>query len=161
MCFKAKDKWEQFLATTAYLNVVKELDTVEKLSDYTRWFTFTADVEDTWKTPTELLNDKFGDCEDFARWYVDILVRVIGITEARFVVYNGLNLRKEFTGHGVCVFPYQGKLAIFSNNVPPILGFKDFIEAGHYFYPNGLKYMEIRDWTGKITYRKRKYIGTY
>ena len=160
MCFM-KDKWKQFLPTTKYLAVVKELDTVEKISDYTRWFTFTADVVDMWKTPVELLNDGEGDCEDFARWYVDILVRIIGITEARFIVYNGLDSKKRLTGHGVCVFPYQGKLAMFTNNVPPILGFTDFIEAGHYFYPNGLKYMECRDYTGKITYKKRKWIGTY
>ena len=160
MCFK-KDKWKQFLATAEYLAVVSELDTVEKLSEYTRWFTFTADVVDMWKTPVEVLENKGSDCEDFARWYVDILTRVQGITEARFIVYNGLDNKKRLTGHGVCVFPYQGKLAMFTNNVPPILGFKDFIEAGHYFYPNGLKYMECRDYAGKITYKKRKWIGTF
>jgi len=160
MCF-AKDKWKSFLATTKYLNVIKELDTVEKLYLYTRWFNFIADVKDMWKTPVEMLDDRFGDCEDFARWYVDILVRVIKIDEARFIVYNGLNSRKEFTGHGVCVFPYKGKLAMFTNNVPLILGFKDFIEAGHYFYPNGLKRMEIRDSGGKILSKRRKYIGTF
>jgi len=160
MCFK-KDKWKSFLPTTKYLLEVSKLKTVEELYLYTRWFNFIADIGDTWKTPIELLNDKFGDCEDFARWYTDILVRVIGIDGARLVIYAGLNLRKEFTGHGVCVFPYKGKLAIFSNNIPLIEGFKDFIEAGHYFYPNGLKYMEIRDWTGKITCKKRKWIGVF
>jgi len=101
------------------------------------------------------------NCEDFARWYVDILTRVQGISEARFVIYNGLNSKKKLTGHGVCVFPYKGALAIFTNNIPPILGFKDFVEAGHYFYPNGLKYMEIRDWNGKILSKKRKWIGVF
>jgi len=160
MCFK-KDKWKDFEVTPEYLLEVGKLKTVDELYLYTRWFNFIADVKDMWKTPTELLNDKFGDCEDFARWYVDILTRVQGITEARFIVYNGLNSKKKLTGHGVCVFPYQGALAIFSNNIPPILGFKDFIEAGHYFYPYGLKYMECRDWNGNITYKKRKYIGTF
>jgi len=160
MCFK-KDKWKTFTPTAEYLAVVSELDTVEKLSEYTRWFTFTADVKDTWKTPVEMLNDGEGDCEDMARWYVDILVRIIGINEARFVIYNGLNSKKKLTGHAVCVFPYKGKLAIFTNNVPPILGFKDFIEAGHYFYPNGLKYIECRDWNGKIVSKKRKWFGVF
>jgi len=160
MCF-AKDKWQPFEPTAEYLSEVGKLDTVEKLSEYTRWFTFTADVKDYWKTPVEMLNDGEGDCEDMARWYVDILTRIQGISEARFVVYNGLNSRKEFTGHGVCVFPYKGALAIFTNNIPPILGFKDFIEAGHYFYPNGLKRMEKRDWEGKIVSKKRTWIGTF
>jgi len=160
VCFKP-DKWKDFEVTPEYLLEVGKLDTVEKLYLYTRWFNFIADIGDTWKTPIELLNDKFGDCEDFGIWYTDILTRVIKIDGARLVIYAGLNLRKEFTGHGVCVFPYKGKLAMFTNNIPPILGFKDFIEAGHYFYPNGLKYMEIRDWNGKITCKKRKWIGVF
>jgi len=160
MCF-IKDKWRKFTPTEEYLSVVSELDTVEKLSEYSRHLIFAADIKDEWKTPVEVLENKGSDCEDFARWYVDILTRIQGITEARFIVYNGLNSKKKLTGHGVCVFPYKGDLAIFTNNIPPILGFKDFIEAGHYFYPNGLKYMEIRDWNGKIVSKKRKWIGTF
>ncbi len=161
MCFKKPDKWKSFLATTKYLNVVKKLDTVEKLYLYTRWFNFIADIGDVWKTPPEMLKDKFGDCEDFARWYVDILVRVIGITGARFVEVYGYNKKKEYTGHVICVFPYQGALAVFTNNVAIRTGYKDFIEIGKTFFSNGLKRMIIRDWNGKIVSKKRKWIGVF
>ena len=155
-----KNKWKNFEPTAKYLKVVKELDTVEKLSAYTRWFTFTADIQDTWKTPVEMLNDKEGDCEDFSRWYVDILVRIIGITEARFVECYGYT-EKRYTGHVVCVFPYKGKLAVFTNNVQIRTGYKDILDVAKSFFSEGLKRMIIRDWQGNIVSKKRKWIGTF
>ena len=161
MCFKKPDKWKSFLATTEYLLEVGELDTVEKLYLYTRWFTFIPDKKDYWKTPVEMLNDRKGDCEDFVRWYVDILVRVIGITGARFVELYGYNTKKEYTGHVVCIFPYQGTLCVFTNNVAIRTGYKDFIEIGRIFFAKGLKRMIIIDWQGKIVEKKYKLIGTF
>jgi len=161
MCFKKPDKWKSFEPTPKYLAEVSKLDTVEKLYEFTKWFTFTADVKDTWKTPVEMLSDGEGDCEDMARWYVDILVRIIGINEARFVECYGYNSKKKFTGHAICIFPYQGFLAVFTNNVQIRTGYSDFIEIGKTFFSNGLKKMIIRDWQGKIVERKHKLIGTF
>ena len=161
MCFKKKDKWKPFTPTAEYLNIVSKLDTVEKLYDFTKWFTFIPDKKEYWKTPVEMLNDRKGDCEDFAWWYTDILVRIIGINEARFVELYGYNSKKEYTGHVICIFPYQGALAVFTNNVAIRTGYKDFIEIGKTFFSKGLKRLIVRDWNGKIVEKKYKLIGTY
>lgn len=112
------------------------------------------------------MDDGFGDCEDFARWYVDILVRIQKIEGARFVIHSGYDKKRwgskiwNLKGHAICVFPYQGKLALFSNNKFKV-GYKDYIETGYYTFPDGLKVMEIRDWTGKVLSRKFKLFGTF
>jgi len=160
MCFKQKDKWQQFTPTQEYLDAVKDLTSIRKLHEFLKQYTWVSEVKDYWKTPYEFMLDS-GDCEDFARFAVDVLVRIIKV-EARFVIYNGYNKARwqGKKGHAVCVFPYRGKLAMFSNSSFKS-GFNDYIEIGHYIYPDGLKSMEIRDWQGKILKKKSKLIGTF
>jgi len=102
------------------------------------------------------------NCEDFARFAVDVLVRIIKLSEARFVIYNGYNKARwqGKKGHAVCVFPYRGKLAMFSNSSFKS-GFDSYEDAGHYTFPDGLKYMEIRDWQGKILSKRNQWIGKF
>ena len=103
------------------------------------------------------------NCEDFARFAVDVLMRIIKLTEARFIIFSGYNKEKsdkKLKAHAICAFPYRGKTAIFSNDKFHS-GFNDYIEIGHRYYPDGLKRYEVRDYQGKILEKKHKMIGTF
>ena len=152
-----KNKWRSFIPTAKYLQVVKPLTTISKLHDYLKQYTWQGEKGDHWKTPMEFIENKDNnnDCEDFSRFAVDVLVRIIKLTEARFVTYHTFK-----SGHAICAFPYRGKLAIFSNKVFHS-GFGDYVEIGHKYYPDGLKRMVVRDWQGKILQKKRKMIGKF
>jgi len=158
MCFK--NKWQPFTPTQEYLDVVKDLISIKKLHEFLKKYTWVSEVKDYWKTPYEFMLDS-GDCEDFARFAVDVLVRIIKV-EARFVIYHGYNKARwqGKKGHAVCVFPYRGKLAMFSNNSFKS-GFDSYIDAGHYTFPDGLKFMEIRDSEGKILSKRNQWIGKF
>ena len=158
-----KDKWTKFMPTNKYLSAIKDLISVSKLYQFIQQFQYTGEKGDIWQTPKEFLKNEHLDCEDFARFAVDVLVRIIGIEEARFVIHSGYNKErwgKRCMCHAICVFPYKGKLALFSNKEFKS-GYKDYIETGYYTFPDGLKYMEIRDWQGKILSKRRKWFGTF
>ena len=158
------NKWKSFEPTKEYLDVVSKLTSISKLYDYSKNnFKYIAEKKDYWRTPIEFMNDGGGDCEDWARWHVDVLVRIQKINEARFVIHSGYNKKvwsNKCMCHAITVFPYSGKLALFSNNEFKI-GYKDVIGACKYTFPDGLKYMEVRDWQGKILSKKWKLIGTF
>lgn len=85
------------------------------------------------------------------------------ITEVKLTVpyekYAGYNSKGKYNAHAVCVFPCDGKYNVFSNK--QYYTYKDnYISIGHMFYPK-LKYMEIRDWQGKILSKRHKWIGTF
>ena len=163
MCFKQKDKWQLFLPTQEYLDVVKVLTSIAKLHTFIRGFDYTGEKGDVWQTPEEFLKNEHIDCEDFAIFAIDVLVRIIKLTEARFIVFSGYNHErngKKLKGHAICAFPYWGKTAIFSNNTFHS-GFNDYIEIGHKYYPDGLKRYEVRDYQGKILSKKNKLIGRF
>lgn len=165
------DRWRKFKPTEGYLSVVKQLDTVEKLHTYMRTFKYKPDtikilfwklIWDYWQTPIETLKKGTGDCEDMARFAIDVLVRVLKILDARFISYTGKDIRR---GHAVTVFPYQGnnihlkgKLTVFSNN--DLIYSDSYLDIGHLFFEEGLKCMVIRDWQGKVLTRKWKVFGT-
>jgi len=157
------NKWRQFEPTTDYLSAIKGLNTITKLHNYILKYKYVSDKKDYWQTPVETFIRGKGDCEDFARFTVDVLVRIIGISEARFVIQSGYDKKrwdKKLMCHSITVFPYSGKLSLFSNNEFKT-GYKDFIEAGKYTFPDGLKYMEIRDWSGKVLSKKFRLLGTF
>lgn len=158
MCF-IKNKWQPFEPTKEYLDVVKVITSIKKLHEFLRKYTWVKEVKDYWKTPIEFLKSiKPNDCEDFARFAVDVLVRIIKIYKARFITYHGYNHEKsgkELKGHAICAFPYRGKLAIFSNN-KFYSGFNNYIEIGHKYYPDGLKSMKVRNYLGKILEKKHQ-----
>jgi len=157
------NKWKDFEPTQEYLSIISGLTSIDKLYQYSQKFKYVAEKGDHWKTPIEFIDDGGGDCEDWARWYVDVLVRIVGIKEARFATYGGYDKKRwgnKIYWHAICVLPYQSELALFSNNLFKT-GYKDFVETGHYTFPDGLKYMEIRDWQGKVLTRKFKLFGTF
>lgn len=163
MCIK---KWKKFTPTDEYLSIINELNTVKKLRNYIEIIEYTPDKKkilfwnvlwEHWQTPIETLERGKGDCEDFAIFAVDVLTRVLKIPEARFIAYAGNRIG---LGHAICVFPYKNKLYTFSNNNLIAYG-KDYLDIGHLFFEKGLKYMEIRDWTGKVLKRKFKLFGTF
>ncbi len=164
MCFKQKDKWQSFTATKEYLDIVKVITSIYKLHLFLKNYTWKKEKKDYWKTPIEFLKSiKPNDCEDFARFAVDVLVRIIKIVKARFIIYKGYNHEKhgdKLKGHAICAFPYRGKLAIFSNN-KFYSGFEDFTAIGHKYYPDGLKSMEVRDWLGYVEEKKKPLFGTF
>ncbi len=152
-----KNKWKDFEPTTKYLSVVGGLTSVTKLHNYLKQFKWQGEKGDHWKTPWEFIENKDNnnDCEDFARLAVDVLVRIIGIKEARFIAYYA-----GLKGHAICAFPYRGKYSVFSNN-ELLHGFTDYIGIGHKFFPKGFRSMVVRDWQGKIIKKTRKWIGTF
>jgi len=163
MCIK---RWKEFKPTDEYLSIVNELNTVEKLRNYMEGFKYVGDTKkilfwnvlwDHWQTPIETLKLQTGDCEDMAIFAVDVLVRVLKISDARFISYVGTRIAQ---GHAITVFPYKDKLYTFSNDNLIAYG-NDYIEIGHLFFEKGLKYMEIRNFTGEVLERKFKLIGTF
>ena len=106
------------------------------------------------------------NCEDFARFAVDVLVRIMGITGARFIAHSGYDKSRwgnkiwNIKYHAICVFPYQDKLAVFSNN-GLFTGLSSYEGAGHITFPDGLKYQQVRDWQGKVLSKKFKLFGTF
>ena len=173
MCLKIFNKWKTFEITEQYLSIIELLNTINKLHNYSQKFKYIAEKKDKWKTPIEFMNDGGGDCEDWARWYVDILVRIIKIDGARFIISSGYDFARwgnkiwNVKCHAITVFPYGGKLALFSNrefktgNREFKTGYDSYIKACKYTFPDGLKYMEIRDWQGKIVSKKSKLMGTF
>ena len=154
-----KNKWREFEPTNEYLSVIKELDTITKLHKYILNYKYIAEIGDHWKTPIEFLHDGGGDCEDFARFCVDVLVRIQKLKNIRFIIYAGY-YKKKYSAHAVCVFPYNERYSVFSNN-SLLHQYNNYIDIGHEFYPDGLKHMEIRDWTGQVLKRKWKIFGTF
>ncbi|MCK4328342.1 hypothetical protein KAX02_00710 [candidate division WOR-3 bacterium] len=158
-----KNKWRQFEPTTDYLSAIKELNTITKLHKYILDYKYVSDKKDYWQTPIETYIRGKGDCEDFARFTIDVLIRIQNRKNVRFICYCGYSLsggKMIKSGHAVTVFPYNEKYSVFSNNYL-LHQYNDYIEIGHEFYPKGLKYMEIRDGTGKILQRKFKVFGTF
>lgn len=163
MCFVI-NKWQKFEPTPEYLSIINNLTSVTKLHNYLKINSkYIAEKGDYWKTPIEFVNDGGGDCEDFARFNADVLARTVNVEEARFVIHSGYNKKRwgnKKLCHAICVFPYRGELAVF-NNTQLRIGFKNYIETGYLTFPDGLKYMEIRDWQGKILQKKFKWFGVF
>ena len=158
-----KDKWQKFEPTYKYLSIVAGLTTITKLHKYILNYKYIPEKGDHWKIPIEFINDGGGDCEDFARFCIDVLVRIQKRKNVRFICYFGyqlINGKKVKTGHAVTVFPYNEKYSVFSNN-DLLHQYNNYIDVGHEFYPDGLKRMEIRNWQGKILETKRNWIGTF
>ena len=153
MCFKKRDKWTKFIPTSTYLATVKTLTSVIKLYNFLQKFQYTGEEGDVWQTPEEFLKNEHLDCDDFARFTVDVLVRIIGIKDAKFIAYY-----TSSKGHAVCVFPYRNKYSVFSNK-QLLHDFANYTDIGHYFFPKGFKRMVVYDWQGKILEKKRKWIG--
>ena len=97
------------------------------------------------------------------RFTVDVLVRIIGIEEARGLIHYGYDKARwgnKKKGHAITVFPYRSKLAVFSNR-ELYTGINNYEEAGHIAFPDGLKYQEIRDWQGKILEKRYQWFGKF
>lgn len=160
------NRWRRFTPTNKYLSIISELNSVERLRDYMKMFEYSPDMKkflfwkvawEHWQTPIETLERGKGDCEDFAIFTVDVLTRVLEITEARFIAYTGNHIGH---GHAIAVFPYKNRLHIFSNGNLVTYG-NNYIDIGHLFFEEGLKYMEVRDWTGRVLKRKFKVFGVF
>ena len=156
MCFK--NKWTKFTPSTEYLQVVKGLTSVIKLYNFIQQFERKEDKTDYWQTPEETLELLTYDCDDTMRFTVDVLKRIMDI-EAKGVEHYGYKNGKKL-GHATTVFPYYGKLAMFSNKEFKI-GFDSYEDACRYTFPDGLKSIVVRDWQGKILSRKSKLIGIF
>jgi len=159
-----KNKWKKFEPTAEYLSIVSGLTSILKLHNYSKNnFKYIAEKRDKWKAPIEFMADGGGDCEDWARWYIDILVRIIKVDDPRFVIHSGYNKKRwgdKKMCHAITVLPYSGKLALFSNQIFKTR-YQDFIGTGHYTFPDGLKYQEVRDWQGKVLEKKSQWFGTF
>ena len=161
MCFKRK--WRQFVPTQKYLDAVKDITTISKLDVFLDRIIYSAEDKDYWQLPEETLNRGKGDCDDFARLALDILVRVQKYKDVRFVGHTGYYTKDgkdKYGGHAVCVFPYNGKYSVFSNN-KYYYNKDNLIDIGHMFFPKGLKYMEVRNEEGKVLSRKFRLWGTF
>ena len=160
-----KNKWTKFTPTQKYLDVVKGLTSIAKLREFLKDFQYTGEKGDVWQTPEEFLKNEHLDCDDFMRFTVDVLARIMGI-DAKGVISSGYNKARwgnkiwNVKCHAITVFPYQGEYALFSN-MEFKSGFDSYEDACKYTFPDGLKSMEIRDWQGKVESRRFKLIGTF
>ena len=153
-----KNKWQKFTPTQKYLDTVKYVKTVAELDYFLDRIKYVSDDKDYWQTPEETINRGAGDCDDFARLALDILVRIQKRNDVRFVIYAGYNKNDKYNAHAVCVFPYDGKYNVFSNS--QYYTHKDnYIDVGHIFYPK-LRYMVVRNSEGKVISRKFKLWGS-
>ena len=164
MCF-VKNKWTKFIPTAKYLSVAKDLTTVDKLYQFIQQFKRKEDKKDYWQTPEETLILLTYDCDDSMRFCVDVLKRIMSI-EAKGVIQSGYD--KERWGskiwnvkcHAICVFPFRGKLAVFSNR-ELYTEINNYEEAGYITFPDGLKSQIVYDEQGNVLSRRFKVIGTF
>ena len=160
MCLKKK--WTEFTPTKKYLKAVEDLITVAKLYLFIQQFKWTGEKGDHWQDPEEFLKNEHLDCDDFVRFTVDVLKRVMKI-DAKGIISSGYDKARwgdEKHCHAITVFPYQGKFALFSNREFKT-GFDSYIDACKDTFPDGVKSYEIRDVQGKIIFKRYKLIGTY
>lgn len=159
------NKWRDFEPTKEYLLVVNGLTSVTKLHNYLKRFKPKAEKgwNDYWKTPLEFIENKDepNDCEDFARFTLDVLHRILNI-KAKFVIHSGYDKErwKMAKWHAICVFPYRGKLAVFNFNQLHT-GLDSYEDAGRITFPDGLKRQQVRDWQGKILEKRYQIFGTF
>lgn len=164
MCFTKKpDKWTEFKPSPAYFRAVEGLTTVAKLHLFIQCFQWTGESgKDVWQTPEEFLRNFELDCDDFMRFCCDVLKRIMGI-EAVGIIQSGYN--KALWGdvchhHAITVFPFENKLAVFSND-EFYVGLDSYEDAGKILFVDGLKYQEVRNWKGKILSKRNQRIGTF
>jgi len=160
-----KNKWTEFIPTAKYLPAVKDLTTVDKLYQFIQKFQWTGEKGDIWQTPEEFLKNEHLDCDDFMRFCVDVLKRIMNI-DAKGMIHSGYDKERwgnkiwDVKCHGICVFPYEGKLAVFSN-MELYTDINSYEEAGHITFPDGLKSQIVYDWQGNVLSRRFKAIGTF
>lgn len=159
MCISKRKKWGKFIPSPAYFRAVEGLTTVAKLHMFIRCFQWTGESgKDIWQTPEEFLRNFELDCDDFMRFTCDVLKRVMGI-DAIGIVQSGYY--SEGLGcHAITVFPYKGKLAVFSNNYL-YTGIDSYEDAGKILFVGGLKSQVVYDPEGNVLSRRFKLIGTF
>lgn len=173
-----KDKWpkpptpdEYLTEWKIYNKAIQEITTLQQLKDFIKPFTYKSDIKDHWQKPHETYFKGTFDCEDMAIMVMDILKRILGVTDVNFIIYGGYFMKegkRTYSAHAVCIFYYkhpartQESYYEFTNKILRHAFYKDqgnFIEYGYRHYPEGLKSYERRDYTGKIIEKKRKWIG--
>ena len=172
MFFGIGNKWKNWKPTDEYLSTVSRLDTITKLQELMSKFVYKWDtlklllwnvLWDYWNMPDQSLKEMQGDCDEAAILTVDILGRVQGLVNSRFLMFFGYHIfngKKKLSGHCVCAFIHNNRYSVFSNNELEH-GFISFEEIGKRYYPLGLKYLEVRDWKGNVLLRKFKLFNTF
>ena len=166
-----KDKWPKGELTQEYTWAVQGIETLHQIVEFIKPFKSKKDVGDYWQSPSETYERKTYDCEDMAIMVMDILKRVLKTEEVWFIIYAGYYMKegeRTYSAHAVCIFYHKNPMIYqqgyyeFTNKTLRAAFEKDqgnLIEYGYRHYPEGLKYYECRDYTGKIIEKKRKYIG--
>ncbi len=172
MFFGIGNKWKNWKPDTEYLSAIKNLNSIEKLHIFMKNFIYKWDtikillwkvLWDYWNMPDQSLKEMAGDCDEAAILTVDILGRVQGLVNSRFLMFFGYydnNGKKKLMGHCVSVFVNNNKYSVFSNNELEH-GFTSFEGIARRYYPLGLKYLEVRDWKGNVLSRKFRLFGTF
>lgn len=82
--------------------------------DIEKWFkkdfSYQREEGEYWKTPKETINDKGGDCEDFAFLASKILFDMDYNNHVIVVISKNKNV-----AHAICIFFYDYRYAYFSN----------------------------------------------
>ena len=162
MCISKRKKWDKFIPSPVYLRTVEGLKTVKLLHLFIQCFQYTGESgKDHWQTPEEFLRNFEIDCDDYMRFCCDVLKRVMGI-EAIGMVHSGYDKERwgnQMCCHAICIFPFEGKLAVFSND-ELYTKLNSYEEAGHITF-KGLKSWVLYDWQGNVLSRRFKAIGTF
>ena len=99
----------------SFVNLATQLNTPSKIADFMwRNFSYEKDrrqfgKEDYWQSPQELLQNKKGDCEDFAS-FAHGMLKLNGISSYVMNIYG-----KRYA-HTVCVFKMDGKYHVIDGH---------------------------------------------
>ena len=160
-----KDKWPKEKLTEEYIEATKDIKDLDKINSFIRPFKRKEDKGDHWQSPSETYKRKTYDCEDMAIMIMDILTRVMGRRMVWFIIFAGYYMKegkKTYSAHAVILFESETRLTNYEYSNKKLIYLKQgisIIEQGYLHYPEGLKYIEIRNSEGKITEKKRKWIG--
>lgn len=92
---------------------IKEIPVDEKIEQYMiDNFTYQNEDEEYWKTPSETLRDKGGDCEDFA-FFVQEELKKHNIESDVLAIY--WKEEGDLTGHAITIYREDENINYFSN----------------------------------------------
>ncbi|OGX06036.1 MAG: hypothetical protein A2Z88_02855 [Omnitrophica WOR_2 bacterium GWA2_47_8] len=96
------------------INILEIIDgnKIKSLKDYVLWLqkniAYKRDSKEAWSMPKETLQNKYGDCEDYAFLNQSVL-QVLGYRS------RVLGIKSKTEAHAICLFEYKGHYLFFDN----------------------------------------------
>ena len=136
-------------------NTIPFTEEIQSPRDLAKWlgsnFKYVFRLNDKWQTPSETINLRAGDCEDFATLASSVL-RGMGIkSDIVIIKFRGLDLQ-----HAVCIWREEnGKYSYFSNRKLVLTNRSTLQEAIQSYYPDleSLTFTDQKGTTLKVAKR--------